>query len=123
MDFMKWAQERLSGLEGTLRRIPYVRQRIQRETEGMLDALEPSLKPYRNVFPAHLQLPAQGLPPQEILKQLEEMRRREEPRWKDGFASGAVYEGDEEHIQFLNQVYALHSQSNPLHVDLWPSAT
>jgi sphinganine-1-phosphate aldolase len=37
--------------------------------------------------------------------------------------SGAVYHGEEEHIAFVNRVYALHSQSNPLHADLWPSAT
>ena len=28
-----------------------------------------------------------------------------------------------EHIEFLNQVYALQSQSNPLHADLFPSAS
>src|ERR1019366_3850131 len=36
---------------------------------------------------------------------------------------GAVYHGDPEHVAFLNRVYAAHSQSNPLHPDLWPSAT
>jgi len=51
------------------------------------------------------------------------MRRQEESRWKEGFVSGAVYHGDPEHIAFLDQVYALASQSNPLHSDLWPSAT
>jgi glutamate/tyrosine decarboxylase-like PLP-dependent enzyme len=38
-------------------------------------------------------------------------------------ASGAVYHGAAEHVDFLNRVYALNSQSNPLHSDLWPSAT
>ena len=33
------------------------------------------------------------------------------------FITGAVRT-----LTFLNQVYALHSQSNPLHADLWPSA-
>jgi len=51
------------------------------------------------------------------------MRAREEETWKDGFVSGAVYHGDESHIEFLNQVYAINSQSNPLHADVWPSAT
>ncbi len=44
-------------------------------------------------------------------------------RWEDGFVSGAVYHGDDDHIRFLNRVYALNSQSNPLHFDVWPSAT
>jgi len=47
----------------------------------------------------------------------------EASRWEDGFVSGAVYHGDEDHIRFLNRVYALNSQSNPLHFDIWPSAT
>ena len=47
----------------------------------------------------------------------------QEDTWKDGFVSGAVYHGDPEHIEFLNKVYAINSQSNPLHADVWPSAT
>jgi glutamate/tyrosine decarboxylase-like PLP-dependent enzyme len=34
-----------------------------------------------------------------------------------------VYNGDDDHIAFLNRVYAITSQANPLHADLWPSAT
>ena len=48
--------------------------------------------------------------------------RREAPKWRDGFASGAVYHGGDEHVAFLNEVYALNSQANPLHPELWPSA-
>jgi sphinganine-1-phosphate aldolase len=54
---------------------------------------------------------------------MEAMRDHEEETWKDGFVSGAVYHGDMEHIEFLNQVYAINSQSNPLHADVWPSTT
>ncbi len=53
---------------------------------------------------------------------MEELRAQEEAKWKNGFASGAVYNGDQEHVEFVNRAYALHSQSNPLHTDLWPSA-
>ena len=31
-----------------------------------------------------------------------------------------VYHGDDDHVDFLNQVYALTSQTNPLHADVWP---
>ncbi|MBM3126134.1 MAG: aminotransferase class V-fold PLP-dependent enzyme, partial [Chloroflexi bacterium] len=51
------------------------------------------------------------------------LREQEQARWKDGFVSGAVYHGDAEHIDFLNRVYAIHSQSNPLHADIWPSTS
>lgn len=52
---------------------------------------------------------------------MEGLREIEESRWKDGFVSGAVYHGDDEHLRFLNEVYAINSQSNPLHSDIWPS--
>ena len=110
-------------LERTLKRIPLVRARLQQETDDLLDSLEPSLKPYRGVFPSFDRLPPQGRPRDEVMKEMEAMREREEPRWKNGFASGAVYHGGEEHLRFLHAVYALHSQANPLHPDLWPSAT
>ena len=67
--------------------------------------------------------PRTGRPREEVLAELEAMAAAERPRWQDGHASGAVYHGDPEHVEFLNRVYALQSQSNPLHVDLWPSAT
>ena len=57
----------------------------------------------------------------EILADLAAIAAEEEADWSEGRASGAVYHGDADHIDFLNQVYALQSQSNPLHVDLWPS--
>jgi sphinganine-1-phosphate aldolase len=49
------------------------------------------------------------------------LQQEEQTRWRDGYVSGAVYHGDPAHIDFLNRVYALNSQSNPLHFDLWPS--
>ena len=54
---------------------------------------------------------------------MQTLHEREEARWKEGFVSGAVYHGDQEHIEFLNRAYAINSQANPLHSDLWPSNT
>jgi glutamate/tyrosine decarboxylase-like PLP-dependent enzyme len=82
-----------------------------------------SLRPYRDRFETFERLPEQGRPRAEILAELEAMAEAERPHWEDGMASGAVYHGDPEHVDFLARVYALQSQSNPLHVDLWPSAT
>jgi glutamate/tyrosine decarboxylase-like PLP-dependent enzyme len=85
--------------------------------------LETSVKPYKDSFHSFNKLPETGRSRADILRDMETMRTQEEAHWKDGFVSGAVYNGDAEHIEFLNQVYALHSQSNPLHADVWPSAT
>ena len=84
-------------------------------------SIERSVKPYRGEYPTYDRLPVQGVPRAEILRMMEAMRAREQDRWADGFASGSVYNGDPEHIAFLNEVYALNSQANPLHADLWPS--
>jgi len=111
----------LSLMERTLKRIPYLRERIDQETESVLEGLDHALKPYRGELPAFARLPEEGRPKEEILSQMETMRAREEPRWKEGYVSGAVYHGDPEHIRFMEQVYALNSQANPLHSDLWPS--
>jgi glutamate/tyrosine decarboxylase-like PLP-dependent enzyme len=88
---------------------------------GAQSSIERSVKPYRGEYPTYDRLPVQGVARAEILRMMEAMRAREEDRWADGFASGSVYNGDPQHIAFLNEVYALNSQANPLHADLWPS--
>jgi glutamate/tyrosine decarboxylase-like PLP-dependent enzyme len=82
-----------------------------------------SLRPYRDVIPTFERLPEHGRQRADVLADLEAMAERERSNWLSGHASGAVYHGDPEHVAFLATAYALHSQSNPLHVDLWPSAT
>lgn len=79
--------------------------------------------PYRDEFPPVTRIPAHGRNRDDILTMMRELRDREEARWSDGFASGSVYHGDPDHVAFLSDVYALHSQTNPLHADLWPSIT
>jgi len=81
------------------------------------------LKPYRGKLPSFPELPAYGLARDDVLGLVERLAAAEEDRWQDGFASGAVYHGDRGHVAFLSRVYAAQSQSNPLHPDLWPSAT
>lgn len=122
--FLKHVPPRVISLaERYLQRIPLVRERISKETDTMLAGMEGGLKPYRGQVPSHTRLPEKGLAREDVLREMEQLHAREESRWKDGYVSGAVYHGDSEHIDFLNRVYAINSQSNPLHVDLWPSAT
>ena len=106
-----------------LKAIPSVRRRIQDEYDGIMKDLESAVKPYRDRTPTHSHLPKEGINEEDILKDMQLLTDAEESKWKEGFASGAVYHGDDSHIGFLNKVYALNSQSNPLHSDLWPSCT
>lgn len=109
--------------EGAALALPPVRRRLEREYDRLLAGIEPSLKPYRDERSALTRLPAEGRGRDEILAEMAGLAAREEGHWRGGFVSGAVYHGDPEHVDFLNRAYALSSQSNPLHADLWPSTT
>ena len=124
LDLLSYVPPRLLAVaERYLKAIPLVRDRLDKETGSLLADLEGSLKPYKDELPTFGRLPAQGRPREEVLHELKQLEAREQGRWKEGLVSGAVYHGAEDHIDFVNRVYALHSQSNPLHADLWPSAT
>ncbi|MBK8263210.1 MAG: aminotransferase class V-fold PLP-dependent enzyme [Nannocystis sp.] len=104
------------------KKIPWVRDQIEREYQTMLTSMEAQMRPYSGEFAVFSRLPAAGRDRGEVLAEMAAMQERETSRWRDGYVSGAVYHGDRAHIDFLSQVYALHSQVNPLHSDLWPSA-
>ena len=104
-----------------IKKLPAVRKEMEKEFEDILGDIEKSVKPYRDRFTTYRRIPQTRLGREDILQTMAELNAIEESRWKEGFASGAVYHGDSGHINFLNNVYALNSQSNPLHSDLWPS--
>ena len=113
----------IAALEKRLKNIPVVQEQIQKEYDRLFEGVEASLKPYQDDFPTFSRIPQVGRTKETILTEMESLYDLESSRWEDGFVSGAVYHGDEEHIDFLNRVYAINSQSNPLHFDLWPSTT
>ncbi len=92
-------------------------------TEEMMAELEHSIKPYKDDYKTYSHLPATGRKKEVIIRELEALKAVEESKWKQGLVSGAVYHGAQDHIDFLNEVYALTSQTNPLHTDVWPSIT
>ncbi len=89
---------------------------------GILAPIDAMMHPYRQRFEAQPRLPTSGRDREAIIEEMEELRALEQSRWHEGYASGSVYHGDEAHIEFVNRVYNIQSQSNPLHPDLWPSA-
>ena len=101
--------------------VPAVRARLDREYGQLLAGVEGSVKPYRGEVASFPRLPEHGLGAGEALATVEDLAGRERARWHDGLASGAVYHGGDDHVAFLNRVYAAASQLNPLHADLWPS--
>ena len=113
----------LRMLEERIRNSPKVRARLEEEDRKLGIELEKSMKPYHARFERHQQMPETGIPRENLLSELKEMGESERGRWEQGYVSGGIYHGAPEHVDFLNQVYALHSQSNPLHSDLFPSAS
>lgn len=110
-------------LEGVLKKNPRFKAMIEEEDRKVAQMLERSLKPYHSTFKRHHALPEGGIERERILEEIRGMQELERPKWEGGYVSGAIYHGDPLHIDFLNRVYALQSQSNPLHSDLFPSAT
>ena len=111
----------VARIEKHLRKLPAVRAKIDQDTAELMQTLESELKPYRNELPNTRKIPMDGKQMDAILDNMAALQTRETDGWKDGYVSGAVYHGDTAHIDFLNKVYALHSQTNPLHADVWPS--
>ncbi len=93
------------------------------ELSGVLEEVTKALKPYQEGFPKFSRLPETGMKRDDVIGLMQKLSEFEAGRWKSGFASGAVYHGDDEYNEFLSSVYALNVASNPLHPDIWPSAT
>ncbi|MHB8681629.1 MAG: pyridoxal phosphate-dependent decarboxylase family protein [Acidimicrobiales bacterium] len=92
------------------------------DLDPVVDALESELRPYRESHHTYRRLPETGRDREEILAEMRDLAAREQDKWRSGFVSGAVYHGGADHIEFLNEIYAIASQTNPLHPELWPSA-
>ncbi len=104
-----------------VRAIPAVRRKVDEEYAALMDDLAPTVHRHRSGAPAFRRLPEQGLSRDDVLAQIGHLAEAEAAGWQEGHASGSVYHGAADHIEFLNEVYARHSQANPLHVDIWPS--
>jgi glutamate/tyrosine decarboxylase-like PLP-dependent enzyme len=132
-EYQKKFPEVFAFIEGVLENFPeldrfiksqgLVKEQIDAQAKQVLETVAKELKPYREQFATFRELPKEGRPREQVLNELRQIQQAEIKKWKEGYASGAVYHGDDSHIEFLNQAYGLHSQSNPLHTDLWPSAS
>ncbi len=104
-------------------KLPPVRRRLEHEYEELLAGVDPVRDVAAGVLPGMRRIPATGVERRTVIEHMTALAEAEESGWAGGHASGAVYHGDPAHIDFLNRVYALHSQANPLHADLWPSTS
>ncbi len=108
-------------LESVIDKVPGVGGLVRAEKQKLAQSLRAEVRKHRPTELAANQLPQHGLKPGVILEALKSLAGRENPKWAQGRLSGGVYHGDEAHLHFQNEVYALFSQANPLHADVWPS--
>ena len=81
------------------------------------------LYPYADRFPVTRGFPEKGRPRAEILAEITAMAHEEDSPYHEGKISGSIYSGDEEHYEFLNEVFGHYSHANVLQRDMYPSAT
>ncbi len=117
----KLGQQALDKFFQQAKKVPLVRDLVATETAKMLEHIRKAAKPYAGELASRVSLPDDGVAREDVIAEMEALAQRERERWHDGFVSGAVYHGDDEHVAFLTRVYSTFSQTNPLHADLWPS--
>lgn len=100
------------------KRVPRVRRLLESEYTELLESAPVPHPAAGTTFAA---IPERPLSREEIIDVVGALAAAEEEDGRQDRASGAIYHGDREHIELLNEVYAITSQSNPLHIDLWPS--
>lgn len=132
-EYQKKFPEIFSIVEGVLERFPELdrfikaqgpmKAEIAAQSKQVLESVAKDMKPYKGKYETHISLPKEGRSRREVLKELKEMQVAERKKWHEGYVSGGVYSGDDDHIEYMNEAYSIHSQSNPLHTDLWPSAS
>ncbi len=113
----------MTWLEKQLMKTSKVQLEVDKEMEKVLPELDQMVNAYKQNFNTHHSLPEEGISRDKVLEEIRKISMGEQKRWKEGYVSGAVYHGEDDHVNFLNEVYAIQSQSNPLHSDLFPSAS
>jgi sphinganine-1-phosphate aldolase len=66
-----------------------------------------------------LELPAKGVPKNELLQRLDAASAREQT-WRKGMVSGTVYHGGDEVLDVICGAFRAFAVSNPLHPDVFP---
>jgi len=81
------------------------------------------LYPYADRYAVTRSFPAKGRARAEVLAEIEAMSQLEDSPYHEGKISGSIYSGDEDHYEFLNEVFGHYSHANVLQRDMYPSAT
>ena len=81
------------------------------------------MHPYADRYSVHATMPEQGVPREQILRELQEMSTLEDRKGDSGRVSGSIYSGDHDHYSFLVKAFEHYAHANVLQRDMYPSAT
>mmetsp|Transcript_59900 Transcript_59900/g.188077 ORF Transcript_59900/g.188077 Transcript_59900/m.188077 type:complete len:551 (+) Transcript_59900:35-1687(+) len=102
-----------------LKRIPKVRQQLEKETEKTLTSLRSKFS--KEITCPKTRLPIEGLTQQEITDIIGQRKDLDTKHWIGGKVTGSVYHGGHEHYDFIGKIYAKWGFSNPLHPAIHPA--
>lgn len=103
-----------------MRHIPAVRRRIATELGKIEDGFRADLIKNTDGMEYFTELPAAGLPADDILQLLDRYLALGHYDWQSGRVSGTVYNFDADLIDLVTTVYGRTSYTNPLHSDVFP---
>nr|CCA15103.1 unnamed protein product [Albugo laibachii Nc14] len=111
------------ALIDTGKNVPWIASKLEKRMKAIEVDIQKALKKSQDEqqLPEYVELPAQGMPDDTLIKTLKRYAGNADDKWKKGLVSGAVYHGGEEHLAVLNKAFDLFAVANPLHPDLWPS--
>jgi len=103
-----------------IRKIPYVKEKIQSEISKVQDGMEKEHLALTGHLEDILELPAQGMTEDDVLKLAKVYADLGDADWKNGSESGTVYNGNTKLTELMTKVYGMTAWSNPLHPGTFP---
>ena len=104
-----------------IRKLPFVRAKVQAEMRKAKDGLGKSLLKEIKGEVVREELPVEGVAQKELLRELDSLGRDGEMDWEKGGVSGGLYNCSQDLTELNTEVYRRFLWSNPLHPDIFPN--
>lgn len=103
-----------------VRGLPYIGSKIKKEVDVALKSLEKDVFSPSPNETYRTELPKKGLSFDEVMNQISNYDKLPSVKWKQGYVSGAIYNGNPELTKLNTAVFEKYTWSNPLHPDVFP---
>ncbi|KAL5018188.1 hypothetical protein ScPMuIL_003910 [Solemya velum] len=100
--------------------LPFIKGKIASEQDKISREIEESVLKADKGRSYVTELPKQGLSSADVLKECSSYLELAKINWKSGYASGTVYNGEEELTNLMSEAYRMFVWTNPLHHDVFP---